>query len=129
MICKDCLHCGICNKKSLELKNCLEFKDRSKFVELPCKVGDTMYYIASKYDKHKKTTVDYVNTGIVSDILFGKTMIPHIAVFDEEHKCTIVDTKEELGKIAFFTKEEAEQALKGESEQAKKKRREKQFHL
>ena len=58
--CKDCLHSGICaiqlephyvldraQKLMRESNNveheCLSFKDRSRFVELPCRVGDKVY--------------------------------------------------------------------------------------
>lgn len=43
--CKDCLHIGICPNLNHDTvaDKCPDFKDRSRFVELPCKVGDTMY--------------------------------------------------------------------------------------
>lgn len=53
--CKDCLHSGVCrhNWQDWELeargiKNrmdeaCSDFKDKSLIIELPCKVGDTVY--------------------------------------------------------------------------------------
>lgn len=45
--CKDCLHVDVCKKMMVEAPEvhepCQYFKDRSKFVELPCKVGDVFY--------------------------------------------------------------------------------------
>ena len=29
--------------------HCLQFKDKSKYIELPCKVGDEIYYIPDYY--------------------------------------------------------------------------------
>ena len=62
--CKDCVHCGICrcdvyfvveneNIKEIQIQNannvenkCEHFKNKADVIELPCKVGDTVYYIA-----------------------------------------------------------------------------------
>lgn len=50
-ICKECLHCKLCEcvgtTKMYPYKSdgCRFFKDPSRFVELPCKVGDTVYVI------------------------------------------------------------------------------------
>ena len=38
--CKDCLCFGMCLLSSEKAGICEEFKDHSKFIELPCKVGD-----------------------------------------------------------------------------------------
>lgn len=47
MTCKDCIHYEICKMDGtiIETKKCEYFKDKSKFIELPCKVGGTMYVI------------------------------------------------------------------------------------
>lgn len=50
--CRECLHHHICDlwrrcegqdASCMEISGCTYFKDRSRFVELPCKVGDTVY--------------------------------------------------------------------------------------
>jgi len=55
--CKDCVHVGVCRFKDLPAplsdsyiresecieKRCGDFKDRSRFVELPCKVGERLF--------------------------------------------------------------------------------------
>ena len=46
--CKDCLHDEACEIYAGDLgengaEKCVCFKDRNRFVELPCKVGDTVY--------------------------------------------------------------------------------------
>ena len=60
--CKDCLHWDAC-KNMLEAmghivdgdgenadQRCNDFTDKSRFVELPCKIGDTVYRIYAKCD-------------------------------------------------------------------------------
>lgn len=60
--CKDCVHAEVCRFKDLPAplsdsyiresecieKRCGNFKDRSRFVELPCKVGDKVYEIVKR---------------------------------------------------------------------------------
>lgn len=50
--CKECLHLPVCellrsrgerDAASFQLSGCDHFKDRSRFVELPCNPGDTVY--------------------------------------------------------------------------------------
>lgn len=113
--CTDCVHYEFClsqekyliehNRKDLirrygfglhEVEHCKFFKDRSRFVELPCKVGDTVYW----------------------DIL-GKPVedeITNITIYDN---CTRVFLKkgisfdiEDIGRMIFLSREQAEQALK-----------------
>lgn len=47
--CNDCIHYDVCYKKPDHFDDlsvnggCIDFADKSRFVELPCKVGDTAY--------------------------------------------------------------------------------------
>lgn len=69
MNCKDCIHYEACKdkfaglykicvdepEKHLELNSnvenvCSHFKDKSRFIELPCKVGDTVYCVYDLMD-------------------------------------------------------------------------------
>ena len=90
---------GICNTKFPKNE---QFKDRSKFVELPCKVGDTVYLIPTYNRKPYCGVVeDEVQMiGITSRGIHIKGRNNH-----EFNKMYM------LGKTAFLTKEEAEQAL------------------
>lgn len=59
MTCKDCIHYNVCSKlctgidmnlfmkddNTTASESCIDFKDKSKFVELPCNVGDKYYRI------------------------------------------------------------------------------------
>lgn len=88
--CKDCLHYEFCCAGKLCLPdyvNCKYFKDRNRFVELPCKVGDTVYQtdgIRIYGNKIERIIFDTNNFG-----------------FDETS----------IGKSIFLTREEAERAL------------------
>ena len=53
--CKDCLSCKVCYRTQVEgipecteVRDCPHFKNRNRFVELPCKVGDTVYVKCSE---------------------------------------------------------------------------------
>lgn len=56
MTCKDCYHYEACkfNNKNLPEEydpiewQCDNFKDKSRIIELPCKIGDEAYYISIK---------------------------------------------------------------------------------
>lgn len=45
MTCEDCIHFEVCCYVDRFLPICDSFKDKSKFIELPCSVGDTVYTI------------------------------------------------------------------------------------
>ena len=125
--CKDCLHDEVCQSHCDEQHNegccscmfvlcvysdkaeeCPNFKDRSRIIELPCKLGDPVYIIrdCSCYNgqpdgtKIKCSNKVYLgkrlrkdHCGYVSAEKFG---LKHIADF---------------GKTCFLTREEAETAL------------------
>lgn len=41
--CKDCIYFPKCDEYPFDESGCKDFKDRSRFVELPCKVGDMVH--------------------------------------------------------------------------------------
>ena len=76
---------------------CDHFKDRSRFVELPCKVGDTVYRLKDG----KVTKEQVVEFGISSrGVVLYRTLGYELGYSDY------------FGNSLFFSKEEAEQALK-----------------
>ena len=102
--CKDCIHSECCFMqygKTNALKwqsklGCKNFKDRSRFVELPCERGDLVYFIKARRvmaDIVSKFTIDKCGVMLqrVNGYNFGYT--------------------DQLGKKIFLTHEEAEQAL------------------
>ena len=110
MTCKDCIHYDLCRSCSrIQLgwhgnsvhyvenmeEICKDFKDRSRFVELPCKVGDTVYYFNSAGEIYSQKVsgfiVNFVGILVDSDVMFDSHL---------------------MGDRFISTREEAEQALK-----------------
>lgn len=81
----------------------------------PCKVGDTVYFISSRYETigRRKTQVDFVDEGVVDNIVVGQKGVPQIDVCNDDNVWMFFDADEDFGRVAFLTREEAEQALKG----------------
>ena len=119
MTCKDCIHEKICGHfipQGLPWDDgefpaelfCDHFKPKSRFIELPCAVGDTVYWVTKLCDENGREE-SAINEGtIISFSLqndglwfycrykYGLTFWHKIAYF---------------GKTVFLTKEEAEKAL------------------
>ena len=57
MTCKDCIYGKMCLPRVAVGgdKICQYFKDKSLFVELPCKVGDNFFITAQRLEKGKYT--------------------------------------------------------------------------
>ena len=94
--CKDCLHYGFCclgTSDKPDYVNCKYFKNRNRFVELPCKIGDTVF-VVNGFKEIDELEVDYY--------VVGKNVISVGMVDDGEYEVETV----------FLTREEAEQALK-----------------
>ena len=109
--CKDCVHVEVCCEKNLHVavgmniiprfkykrieQECKNFKDRSRFVELPCKLGDTVYYFNSAGEIYSQKVsgfiVNFVGILVDSDVMFDSHL---------------------MGDRFFSTREEAEAALK-----------------
>lgn len=90
----------------------LEKLEEGKLIELPCKVGDTVYYLGGHYERHKtKVYVNEVTKGIVDHITIGQKGVPQIDVCDNENAWTTFDCVDDFGKIVFLTREEAQKKL------------------
>lgn len=134
MTCKDCIHYEICQKCSFcdlteyveDLKKVCEwFKNKSKYIDLPCKVGDTVYALGYEDD----IPVDYSgyifimannDFAFLSPVLNGESNPAEICneyfkrSLDEEDNSGIIVPITEL----FLTKAEAEAKLKELNENA-----------
>ena len=108
--CKDCLHIGICPNLNHDTvaDKCPDFKDRSRFVELRCNVGDTVYAVRRcschrQDDTPWKSCIGKValksNKGIARACLYVSP-----TPFKVEHLS-------QIGKTVFLTREEAEDEL------------------
>ena len=112
--CKDCLHFEICKFMYGEefeqhwppfFWTCDRFKDRSRFVELPCKPGDIVFYM-NRYRRNvwpmKIISVEINSQGINE---YG-------CWCDVPESYTPICFKPiAIGKTVFFTQEEAEAEL------------------
>lgn len=128
--CTNCLSEKVCRYNdghNLYCKDdciCPHFTDRAKWVHLPCKVGDILYFvrnntdaccpICNKYD-------GYDNYCYLKNISYPE--LAEIPVcnkqFMEIVECTadlmmIVENIDKFGKTVFLTREEAEKALANE---------------
>ena len=116
--CKDCVHVDVCEditrhklspsraEKILPIlrehgKTCELFKDRSRFVEFPCKVGDTVYFILRSFDGKMRINPEKV---CYFTIDANELRI---------HTTAGYFTERDMNDGVFFTRERAEQALKG----------------
>ena len=135
--CTDCVHYELClhqekfliehNRKDLirrygfglsEPEICCNFRDRSRFVELPCKVGDSYFEIEQYctergfYNEPRQTDrmdCEYCDVGGVCDRQYRiteKRFNSLIQIFEYKEKAA------DRYNRKFLTKEEAEQALR-----------------
>lgn len=122
--CRNCLHWEVCNEYRSAFwghkaqyrspivnasdDNCIFYKNRSRFVELPCKVGDTVYVIENVAGEEKiiQDSVETIGIGYYADGI-------EIYQFDGIKTDGYFS---DFGKTVFLTKEAAEQALKEREE-------------
>jgi hypothetical protein len=122
--CKDCLHFEICRERrytdhwdiALDKENaekeCGTFKDRSQFVELPCKPGETIYRICPVNEGEACCNCswqccDCYDIGFQSSISHNSIRVGTAGSVE-----WIMKRAHYFGEIYFSTREEAEQALK-----------------
>lgn len=117
--CKECLHVEVCPFKRYRVekdrmeKRCSFFKDRSRFVELPCKVGDTLYFNNVNLRNAKVIAIYVDASGGMFDLDIA-TNVETVAGY--KHFINKDYTFEDIGKRLFLTKEAAKQALKEREE-------------
>ena len=90
-------------------KNCKGFKDKSKIIELPCKVGDTVYSI---HYGLIYGSGEIIVPCLVSDIeiLLDNSVLVTVVPEGYERRYGIYEYS--FGKNVFLTREEAEAKLK-----------------
>ena len=113
MTCKDCIHYEICdpyvssNESFPEVNGCKCFKDKSRYIETPCKVGDKVYSVVKSYHINESTVVGF-HLGKFPD-LRGHIRKEYLVCYTS-YVLRHIDI-EQIGKTVFFTREEAEKAL------------------
>ena len=113
--CKDCIHFGVCWRQQ-ELLDEREFEEEqecceeaSRFIELPCKVGDITYIFDYEVNNHLESKL----RGIVPSVVEAIVIEDEGVWIENEHAKYHITS---FGDIIFLTKEEAERALKERSE-------------
>lgn len=103
MTCKDCIHYDVCGFEwcdSEALTFCKDFKDKSRIIELPCKIGDKIYNV--------KWWDDIPETKIINGKKYSRIVRKYKIT---KSKFTLYDLNW-FGTKVFLTKEEAEAKLK-----------------
>ena len=102
-VCEDCIYfkdfCSIQGMNRNARTDCFKFKDKTQFIELPCKVGDTMYCIKGAFGylrEPRSEKIEKIEIGI--DKIF----------WTEKRGFT----DKAIGKTVFLTREAAEKSLK-----------------
>ena len=117
--CKDCVHVEVCEdftkaklspKRAEELlpvlrehgRTCDHFKDRSRFVELPYKLGDSIYEPKRhQITEYQIARIVFYDFGLRMELRLMKGLLFRVEI-----------KQEDIGKVVFLTREEAEQTLK-----------------
>ena len=121
--CKDCLSYGVCNERWLgtgDMPNlcseeyiCVHFKDRNRFVELPCRVGDVVYSYCEDLFRILPYFIEQIIISYDSDSPNNEYVTFNGISSNASELLADMDfTIDEIGKTVFLTREEAERALK-----------------
>ena len=115
---KDCVHYNVCAINGIDVDNttfkkelcCGDFKDKSRFIELPCKVGDSIFYIhRSSQGNIYILKADVL--GVIVSIYEEFKRIYLRIIFEDSRGYTDITTAT-YGVNAFSSYEEAELKLK-----------------
>ena len=91
-----------------------DLEEQGRLIELPCKIGDTVYYINThnRLSLFKNTVYEAKVARFVTT-RYGTSIVIQIR---NEYGCTELYSEDNYNKTVFLTKEEAEAALKGVEE-------------
>lgn len=119
--CKDCLHFEACKYMyeaafspqlfpfgTCDFGTCDQFKDRSRFVELPCNVGDTVYAVR-RCSCHRQDDTPW-NSCIGKVALKSNKGIARACLYVSPTPFKVKHLSQ-IGKTVFLTREEAEADL------------------
>lgn len=129
--CKDCLHYEACKGTYSSAKEdggilyefdgemygdsgCEAFTDRSEWVHLPCKVGDTVYYFDGAYYLKNKSmwVIKPIKVTEFSTKIGRSGKLYPLSIIANGTRYPITS----IGRTVFLTREEAEKALEGMKE-------------
>ena len=106
MTCKDCINYDACKVAKLNDSNEVErwcdlFKDCAQFVELPYKLGDSIYEPKRhQITEYQIARIVFYDFGLRMELRLMKGLLFRVEI-----------KQEDIGKVVFLTQEEAEQAL------------------
>ena len=102
------------NEAYYKLQRYEDLEEQDRLIELPCKIGDTVYYINTKnrLSLFKSTVYEGEVVRFVTT-RYGTSIVIQIR---NEYGCTELYSEDNYNKTVFLTKEKAEAALKGENE-------------
>lgn len=110
--CKDCLHnepCMSIYKGTFAFadKACEHFADKSRFVKLPCKVGDTVYCLV------RKNEIIECRVYSIEQTMYSAPQIWLTLEHEDRFGiiCQYNRNENVVGRTVFLTREEAEAAL------------------
>ena len=118
MDCTKCLYDVACdlngrmsgNNNPLKYdKECPIFKDKSLYIELPCKVGQTIFFYTCVCDKEGEEKFDTLEGEVISFSIQKEGLWAYCC-----YKCGLTYwhlVEQDFGKTVFLTQEEAEKAL------------------
>ena len=123
MTCKDCVHYEMCKewcsgideyidpKGKENQEPCEHYKDKTRFVELPCTVGDRLYYANKTLTEVCEATIIKIEINYFTSPQIWFTIDYISSIVGKCRHRGKADLM--LNKTLFFTYEEAEKALKG----------------
>lgn len=114
--CKDCLHVDVCKSKDIfgDMPVCSYFKDRTRFVELPCKVGDVVYSYCEDLFRILPYFIEQIIISYDSDSPNNEYVTFNgISSSTSELLADMDFTVDEIGKTVFLTREAAEKSVGG----------------
>lgn len=117
MTCNDCIHDGVCWKQHelLSTRELYEEQeccvDASRYIQLPCKVGDTVFIIDSRDMLNIDPSVCSVVEDEIYEMCYGRTQSGDIKWLFLVYETGEDFYEDEIGKFVFLTREDAEKAL------------------
>lgn len=123
MTCKDCQHFDVCKmygafhtKRRIgsKWKNCPFRNDKAKYIELPCKVGQTVYDVVLCDDDIYRIFEMKISAITPFGSLYESKYFPNFLwnVYLTDNCSYAYRTFNDIGKKTFFSKQEAEAKLK-----------------
>jgi len=114
--CENCIHENVCGfyfgltKETVaDNLNCIFYKDKSLCVELPCKVGDTVYEIRDPKIFNEKI----VEMRVIAITFLVSSCCKHLSItVENSREANLLFELDDFGKTVFLDRAEAEAKLK-----------------